>query len=87
MVLMIRIVVVLMCCLAAPGTAAQVDSVFGKVTDGQDTGIDMATIAVLDSGNNVIAVCTSDSAGCFSVATTTLLTSLLVSCIGYKPCK
>lgn len=87
MVLMIRIVVVLMCCLAAPGTAAQVDSVFGKVTDGQDTGIDMATIAVLDSGNNVIAVCTSDSAGCFSVATTTLLTSLLVSCLGYKPCK
>ncbi len=41
------------------------DAVFGKLTDGQDTGIDMATIAVLDSGNNVIAVCTSDSAGCF----------------------
>lgn len=30
MVLMIRIVVVLMCCLAAPGAAAQVDAVFGK---------------------------------------------------------
>ena len=87
MVLMIRIVVVLMCCLAAPGAAAQVDAVFGKVTDGQDNGIDMATIALLDSGNNVIAVCTSDSAGCFSVATTPLPTSLLVSCIGYKPCK
>lgn len=87
MVLMIRIVVVLMCCLAAPGAAAQVDAVFGKVTDGQDNGIDMATIAVLDSGNNVIAVCTSDSAGCFSVATTPLPTSLLVSCIGYKSCK
>lgn len=78
---------VLMCCLAAPGAVAQVDSVFGNVTDGQDNGIDMATIAVLDSGNNVIDVCTSDSAGCFSVATTTLPTSLLVSCIGYKPCK
>lgn len=87
MVLMIRIVVVLMCCLAAPGAAAQVDAVFGKVTDGQDNGKDMATIALLDSGNNVIAVCTSDSAGCFSVATTPLPTSLLVSCIGYKPCK
>lgn len=87
MVLMIRIVVVLMCCLAAPGATAQVDAVFGKVTDGQDNGIDMATIALLDSGNNVIAVCTSDSAGCFSVATTPLPTSLLVSCIGYKPCK
>lgn len=87
MVLMIRIVVVLMCCLAAPGAAAKVDAVFGKVTDGQDNGIDMATIALLDSGNNVIAVCTSDSAGCFSVATTPLPTSLLVSCIGYKPCK
>lgn len=73
----------LLAAIIAQTAYAQTIKLSGKITDKQGVAIDMATIVVKDSVGKIVAGCTSDSLGCFTMEVMPQAYTVHISCIGY----